>query len=261
MVFQKPAFLKYVFCLGLLVIARHGYGQDENERIQDKDRADHRLLNQVFDPVNFNPNEIKVYMGVPSFFERENTRGSQYLSKHWLYGMISTTNRPADVKPELSYFNFDKINSRVIYTDGKKIVPLSSDSISSFAFSDSGTIYYFEKLRLIDRHLFLQPVIKNEQGYSLYKRLFTKFYPADYQPFGYGSSGKRYGEFVDYYEYYIVYPGGTKYKKLILNRNSIRRDLKDQQDAVKELFNYSDRPITEEMLINLVLFINGKTRL
>lgn len=194
------------------------------------------------------------------FFEREETVGSTYLSRNWLKGVAEMWNhRRIPMPDDPALFNFDKINI-LLYTVNRenKVIYYPADSILSFSLSDDNTIYSFEKVSWISDNFFLMPVIKSEKGYSLYKRLFTKFIQADFSSEGYYTKGKKYDEYVDYYEYYITYPGNQQFRKLYLRARDIRKALKDEPKLLEEFFSIHDDEITEQSLIGIIQFINDK---
>jgi hypothetical protein len=195
-----------------------------------------------------------------SFFEREDVIGSPYLSKGWMQGVAEMSNHkiiPERDEPLL--FNFDKINGSLFVvnrSDKIKFYPI--DSVSSFELSENGTSYSFEKVLWIGMGFFLMPVIKSPKGYSLYKRLFTKLLRADYSSEGYYTKGKKSDEYIDYYEYYLAFPGNSSFKKLYLKENVIRRVLKDESVLLAEFFSMHDNEITEQSLLGIIQFINDR---
>jgi hypothetical protein len=156
-------------------------------------------------------------------------------------------------------FNFDKIN-HVIYTINRdsKIKILPEDSVVSFNLADDNTIFSFEKVLWISDNFFLIPILKSEKGYSLYKRLFTKFIQADFTSEGYYTKGRKFDEYVDYYEYYITYPGNNLFRKLYLKEKDIRKALRDESQLLDDFFAIHEHEINEQTLIGIVQYINDK---
>jgi len=118
--------------------------------------------------------------------------------------------------------------------------------------------YSFEKIPWISNNFFLIPIIKSEKGYSLYKRLLTKLVRADYSNEGYFTTGKKFDEFIDDYEYYLVLPGNTDYRKMYLKESNIRRVLKYELALLNEFFSMHENDINEQSLIGIIQYINER---
>lgn len=197
---------------------------------------------------------------IPVFTEREPDVGSLYLSRSWISGkleLLHHSNIPDS--GQVLLFNFDKVHSRVyvINQTGKQwFYPV--DSVVQFELVDNNVIYTFQKLSWISLNFFLSPVIKSEKGYSLYKRLFTKCTRSAYENAGYYSTGSKYDEYVDYYVYYLIYPGNSVYRKLYLKENTIRRAFRDEARLIEKFFDLHDNDISEESLLAMVQYINDK---
>src|SRR5664279_1516905 len=102
------------------------------------------------------------------------------------------------------------------------------------------------------------PIYKSEKGYSLYKRLFTKSTRSAYGNDGYTSEGKRYDEYADTYEYYLLYPGNTIYKRVNLKESVVRRVLKEEEKLINEYFALNELEINEQSFLGIIQYINDK---
>jgi hypothetical protein len=204
-----------------------------------------------------NRNKIVI---VPVFTEREKDVGSIYFARKWSKGTVELSNHRRIPEPDQSLlFNFDKLNNIIFVMDqyGKQwSYPI--DSVSGFDLTENGTMYSFEKVPWISKNYFLMPIYQSEKGYSLYKRLFTKYTRASYTNAGYYSEGKKYDEYVDNYEYYLTYPGNTNYRKLTLKENAIRRALKEESSLLQEFFTLHDNEINEQSLLGIIQYIDDK---
>ena len=207
------------------------------------------------------PPDIHRGQDMTQFFSKDETVGSLYLTRNWVKGRVELSNHkilPADPENPL-LFNFDKINN-VVYTvnrDSKtKFYP--SDSVLSFNLVDDNTVLSFEKVNWISDNFFLMPILKSDKGYSLYKRLFTRFIQADFSSEGYYTKGRKFDEYVDYYEYYITYPGNNLFRKLYLKEKDIRRALRDETKLLDDFFTIHEHEINEQSLIGIVQYINDK---
>jgi hypothetical protein len=251
-----PAIQKLFVITASLFITTIGYSQQQ-QQLQQQDQHARDLL-QVYDPTNFKQASLQ-YTGIPSWFEKAGTHGSRYLSRYWLSGVIESTGNRTTPRQNPCWYTFDKLNNKLLCTkDGINITTLSNDTIRSFALADSNKLYIFEKIPFISSDLFFQPLVKSDKKYSLYKRLITRFQPADFSPVGYYTTGKRYDEYVDYYEYYIVFPGQKKFGKFYLHQQSIRKAFGISDTQMNTFFSRNDGPITEETIISLVNFLNDK---
>jgi hypothetical protein len=206
------------------------------------------------------PNDRPRSVMVPVFTEREKDVGSVYLTKKWSRGYVVLWNhKRIPEQDEYLLFNYDKLRSTVYVMDQfvkQRSYPI--DSITSFEIVENSVIYSFEKIPWISNGYYLMPIIKSEKGYSLYKRLFSKYIRSSYTNAGYYSEGKKYDEYADYYEYYLVYPGNAVYKKLTLKEKAIRRALKNDEVTLNEYFNLNEPEINEQSLLGIIQYINDK---
>jgi hypothetical protein len=197
---------------------------------------------------------------VPVFTERESDVGSVYLTKKWSRGYVVLWNKKKiPEQNEYLLFNFDKMKNLIFSMDqyGKQL-SYPVDSVLSFEIVENSVIYTFEKIPWISDGYYLMPIIQSEKGYSLYKRLFSKYLRSSYTNTGYYSEGKKYDEYADYYEYYLVYPGNTAYKKLTLKEKTIRRALKNEEALLNEYFSLNELDINEQSLLGVVQYIDDK---
>ncbi len=207
-------------------------------------------------PADLNNNSTTL----PFLFEKEKPIGSSYLSKTWMRGKVEFSDHRVIPTPDQNiFFNFDKLNN-ILYVleDLRKLDHYPMDSILRFELAASDKDYSFEKVPWISNNYYLMPIIKSTKGYSLYKRLLTKVSSADYTNEGYTSTGKKYDEFSDYYEYYIIFPGNKSYRKLYLKENKVRSIFKDESTLINEFFALHDNEITEQSLLGIVQYIDDK---
>jgi len=206
------------------------------------------------------PDDMRRGRNMTEFFSKEETVGSVYLTGNWIKGRVELTNHkllPEPGNPML--FNFDKINN-VVYAINRdnKLLFYPEDSVVSFNLMDDNTVFTFEKVNWISDNFFLMPILKSDKGYSLYKRLFTRFIQADFSSEGYYTKGRKFDEYVDYYEYYITYPGNNLFRKLYLKEKDIRRALRDESKLLDDFFTIHEHEINEQSLIGIIQYINDK---
>jgi hypothetical protein len=198
---------------------------------------------------------------LPTYFEKEETKGSPYLSQNWMRGILELSDHRRI--PEINqymFFNYDKYNSRLVLIDKQnKISFYPVDSISGFVLTDGDKTYSFEKIQSIGKDFLLESVLKSEKGFSLYKRIISRAVAASYVSFGYYSEGQKYDEFVDEYEYYLIYPDKVKFRKFYLNEKSIHKAFKDFPQQLKKSTNKNGQPATEKKLILLIEEIDNSS--
>ena len=123
---------------------------------------------------------------------------------------------------------------------------------------DSTTHYSFEKIHSVSERFFLTPVILSDNGYSLYKRLITEYRPSDFVNAGYYKEGNNFDEYIDFYEYYVIFPGDKKVKKFFLKEKSVIRAMKNESDLVNAYFEINSMEFNEQSLLGLFQYINDK---
>jgi hypothetical protein len=197
---------------------------------------------------------------VPVIKEKEIEIGSRYLTKKWSRGSVEMwDHRRLPEANQILLFNCDKLDDQiyVINQYGKQwSYPI--DSVLGFELVENSVIYSFEKIPWISNNFFLMSIYKSEKGYSLYKRLFTKYIRAGYTNAGYYSEGKKYDEYVDNYEYYLIYPGKKTFRKLNLKEGVIRRALREDSGLVDEFFTLHEKDINEQSLLAIIQYIDDK---
>ncbi len=195
-----------------------------------------------------------------TFFQREDIVGSPYLSGKWMFGMAVLSSHR--VIPEIHQpllFNYDKTkNSLLVVNQFSKIIRYPADSVLSFELTDGEGNYSFIKVPSISENFFLIPIIRSAKGYSLYKRILTRLIQADFSAEGYYTRGKRYDEYVDYFEYYLTFPGNSLFKKVFLKESAIRRVLKEESVLLTAFFSLHDSEVTEQSLLAIIQYINDR---
>jgi hypothetical protein len=197
---------------------------------------------------------------VPIAKEKEIEIGSRYLTKKWSRGNVEMWNhRRLPEGDQILLFNYDKLDNRVyVINQYGKQWSYPIDSILGFDLVENSIIYSFEKIPWISNSFFLMSIYKSEKGYSLYKRLLTKYIRAGYTNAGYYSEGKKYDEYVDNFEYYLIYPGNNAFRKLSLKEGVIRRALKEESKLLDEFFSLHEKDINEQSLLGIVQYIDDK---
>jgi hypothetical protein len=201
----------------------------------------------------------RLYQGsaLTVFHQKEETQGSRYLFNWWVNGTVLDTNLAVVNTADFS-FNYDKVGKKLLATrDKNTIIEINDAAINSFILKTDTSIAKFEKIPAISKKEFMIEAVKNEVKYSLYKSIKTTFQKADYTNNGLIESGKKYDEFVDEFEYYIIFPGGNQFKKVELKKKSIREALSNEEVKVKQFSSTSESGvINESFLKQLILFLN-----
>jgi hypothetical protein len=197
---------------------------------------------------------------IPVFTDRESDVGSIYFAKKWTKGSVELTSHRRIPDPDQPLlFNFDKLNNIIyVINRNQKEWSYPIDSVVAFELMDNGDLHSFIKIPWISSNYFLTPIYQSEKGYSLYRRLFTKYIRAAYTDAGYYTEGKKYDEYADYIEYYVTLPGNTTYRKLTLKENVIRRALKEEAALLQEFFAVHDNEINEQSLLGIIQYIDDK---
>lgn len=197
---------------------------------------------------------------LPTFFAKDSAEGSPYLVKGWLRGTLElTSHRRLPDSGQSLFFNYDKMNEKLYVTDGlKKPWTISRDSINGFWLVDSDTEYNFERVPLISRSYLLRVLVRSKGGYSLYKRMISKLVPADYKDYVYWTTGKRSDQFVDRSEYFLVYPGDARFRKLNLNVREIKKALSSETASLEKFFGRDTGTVDEQAFVVLLKNLNER---
>lgn len=144
----------------------------------------------------------------------------------------------------------------MVWLDSTTVIELNSEDIGAFTISNNDTIYHFERLKNSTDLNFYQALYKNEKGFSLYKLLATKFVKADYQTNGLFESGKKYDEYIDTQEYFILSPKG-ELTKISFRKKSIQKALENESSKVERFFSQHKNDNVDETLVkNLIESLN-----
>jgi hypothetical protein len=182
-------------------------------------------------------------------------KGTRLLFEDWVKGTV-IKNTGEEINGDKYFFNFDKITNNLLVTiDKQEIIEVYKDSIQAFTFKSQGEQYIFKKVPSIQRYKFVQVLIDDNDNYSVYKSINTRFVGADYNTNGLTESGRPYDEYVDASKYYIVYKG--EIRPVDLKFPSIKRALKENSSRVKDF--YADHlldEVNENYLTSVVKFLN-----
>lgn len=157
------------------------------------------------------------------------------------------------------FFNFDKMTGRLYITDGiSRIWHYSSDSVASFTLADSNSVLSFGKEPMISRTHFLQILVRSEKGYNVYREWITKLNRSEFQDAGYYTTGQRYDEYVDLFNYFIVYPGHRRFRRLGLTVHAIHKALPAESARLNAFFSQTSGSVDVNTFVYLMQFLNEK---
>ena len=250
---QSSLFSRKLPALVMALLLSFGANSSRAQKEQDDNAQKERALNKY-------TSEYEAAI-LPLFFEKEPPVGTAYFTEYWMKGAAEFVNHqtiPTREKPY--YFNFDKLKNVLIVTDDSlNVTYYHGDAVIQFILLDSlNKTYKFEIIPTISHAYYLQPVQTVNSGYSLYKRLITKLAFADYQSYGYGSTGVKHDTYNDSYEYYFLYPDKTTYKKFYLGEPAVRKVFKPWSVEFEMLMKKYAGSLNEDALIELVDMINKK---
>jgi hypothetical protein len=194
--------------------------------------------------------------GLPVFLIKEDTKGNRYLYEKWVNGSVLGVD--GVVYNSSKYlFNYDKIGQKLLMLlDSSKMLELNSGDIAGFTLRDDTSQYHFERLKNSTDLNFYQPISKNEKGYSFYKLTKTKFMKADYQSNGIVESGRKYDEYVDEEQFFIL-SAKQELTRLDFKKKSLEKVFESDASKLQVFFDqHKGEKINEEFVTSLVQFLN-----
>ena len=232
------------------------YGIRASAQASDRDQS---IQNDFQNYVNAESSRNYSGSFLPVFTNKENTVGSRYLFGRWVHGKVVNANSE-QVNDDTYVFNYDKINRKLLATqDNKTVLEINDEDLQSFTLAYDENTVVFERVPLINKTDFFVTSVESEKGYSLYKKLQTRFQKANFTTNGIFQSGKNYDEYVDESEYYVVFPGNKEVKKVELTRKSLRDVFKSNMTRVRRYYTeHSGETFDENFLGGLVNFLNSR---
>jgi hypothetical protein len=148
-----------------------------------------------------------LYMGsaLPEFHTKEDTKGSIYLFKDWMKGIVANPNDSGIIDDPRNLYNLNKSTGVLTMTrDFKSALSVDRDKVEFFTLFDSvGNLHRFLRVYTISDKLFCEAISLGD-SYSIFKLTTTKFVKADYHSDGISSTGNNYDEYVDTESYYLM---------------------------------------------------------
>ena len=199
-----------------------------------------------------------VYNGsaLPVFLIKEDTKGNRYLYEKWVKGSVVGVD--GVIYNSSKYlFNYDKIGQKLLMLlDSSKMLTLNSGDISGFTLQDDTSQYHFERLKNSTDLNFYQALHKDEKGYSFYKLLKTKFMKADYESNGIVESGRKYDEYVDEEQFFIL-SAKQELSRIEFKKKSLEKVLDNESSKVQLFFDqHKGEKVNEEFVQSLLQFLN-----
>jgi hypothetical protein len=198
--------------------------------------------------------------GLPSVSHKEETKGSRYLFRGWVEGSIITANGGLIKNDSLKY-NFDKITQNLFLTDDeKRVIEVDKREMKAIRFEDSGKVWVFKHIDIINNEDFFQELVEYKPDkFSLYKKITTRLKKSDYFTDGIYESGNDYDEFIDKFEYFIIFPDKQYRSLFLLKKKSIEQafDVTAVKDKVNLYFQqHKSETVNDDYLKGLIIYLN-----
>jgi hypothetical protein len=214
-------------------------------------------IHQVSTSVNgFGPlNTLNSGATLPMVTHQEDTRGSRYLLKNFVPGVI-VDNAGHIITDSFNLLNYDKIDGQLmIATDARNYLEVDKEKVVAFAFKTPDTSFVFLNVPTLSKVSYFL-LIANGPKYSVYKSVRTKFNKANYQSNGLVESGHDYDEYVDNQTYFWVRSNDSA-GVFELKKKSIKAAFADEKAKVDAFFSqhkYAD--IDDSFVKQLIGYLN-----
>jgi hypothetical protein len=231
---------KTVFFLFLIHAA---YGQKDSVASAPIDSLSHPVSQKIvpFNSIPLKINAIAIGGNLGG--------GSRYLFDKWVAGSVVTATNTL-IQNDSYFFNYDKISNNLLLTqDSKQVIEIDKREFKSFVLRDGRNEFAFQHVFIIDNSSFFQALVQNNK-YSLFKSIRTRRIRKN-------NSSPGDGEYVDSYRYFLVFNEGKDYAEIGLRKKSILRNCGFEWQKVNAYFSdHGDDPVDEELLIDLVRYLN-----
>jgi len=248
---MKKFFFLLVFYLMVLTSASSQFMNNTNNAQSNLNQF---RSGMVMKNVNINRDKAGI---INTFNNEENTKGTRFLSDNWVNG-DSVLNMEGNYINTASFlFNFDKMTGNLLVTQDKiNIMSVAPSGINSYILGDNNKQYIFEHVKGIDSSQFFLALVKNENGYSLYKLFKTKFIPANSRNDGVVQTGSEENEYKDESQYYVVEKGAAA-KLINFKPKVIKAALEGSKEKTDTYFRqHKDDAVDESFLIRLITYLN-----
>jgi CarboxypepD_reg-like domain len=193
---------------------------------------------------------------LPMVTHQENTRGSRYLLKHFVRGVILDKDGHV-MTDSLNLLNYDKIDGQLMIAQtAGTYLEVDKDKVVAFALRDQDSAYVFLNVPALSKvNYFL--LIATGPRYSIYKSIRTNFVKANYQSNGLIETGNNYNEYVDKQTYFWV-DGQGKAGIFELKKKLILEALAGEKAKVGAYFakhKYDD--VDDAFVRNLINYLNA----
>jgi hypothetical protein len=194
---------------------------------------------------------------MPVFSHKGDTKGNRYLFDSWAHGVVISANNFVLDSSDY-FFTYDKMTHHLFLTkDKKKVIEVRNEEFKSFTLIQENQNFVFVHVPLINQTDFFEELVNQPGKYSLYKLIHTRIRRADYRTNGLFETGNDYDEYVDNYDYYVIFPGDRVYKRILLKTKSIKDILSMEHSKIKSYFSdHWESNIDEAFLKGLILYID-----
>ncbi|HEY1871938.1 MAG TPA: hypothetical protein VGG71_12825, partial [Chitinophagaceae bacterium] len=133
--------------------------------------------------------------------------------KGWAHARVELPDNKV-LNNDTLFFNYNKMEQTLLVTrDFRTMMTVEKDKFKSVTLFFGDSVFILEHVNLINsRDLFFE-LLRNDNKYSLYLNILTKFKDVNYRTDGLVSEGNSYADLINIPIYYIVFPN-KQYKKL-----------------------------------------------
>jgi hypothetical protein len=147
----------------------------------------------------------------------------------------------------------------LVTRDFRSMLTVEKDKFKSVTFYYRDSVFILGHVNLINsRDLFFE-LLKNDNRYSLYLNILTKFKDVNYRTDGLVSEGNTYADLINIPIYFIVFPN-KQYRKLnSIDKKSILKAFSSDinKDKAEQWLSDKNPAGGEAMLMSLVMYLNG----
>lgn len=238
----------YLLILSLLTFSNYSIAQnDETLNIKENFNAMSKMGN----------NKNSGFQSLQTYSNGE-IKGSQFFSPKWAKG--SVTSKDGSTISNNYYFVYDKVRQELFIKEigSSQVLLGEKNEIMGFTLN-TDKVHSFVPAKTYDKENekdFFEVLLKNDNGFTVLKKISTKFFPVDKRDIMKVKSGDFSDEFRDEIKYFVSFKKG-KLEEFKLREKSILKVLPDTKEhLVKQYFKENNRDINDEYVVNLFTEIN-----
>lgn len=179
--------------------------------------------------------------------------------KGWAHAKVELPDNKI-LKNDTLFFNYNKMEQTLLVTrDFRTMMTVEKDKFKSVTFFFKDSVFVLKHVNEINsRDLFFE-LLREDNKYSLYLNILTKFKDVNYRTNGLVSEGDTYADLINLPIYFIVFPN-KQYKKLnSIDKKSILKAFSSDasKDKVEQWLSDKNSAGGESQLMNLIMYLNG----